>query len=574
MFDYLIILALATVIIAYANISRYFKIKKKLRESIRNSWGVLPDNIFDEYDYKNITQLFSVLRKKDSASVIDDITWNDLEMDNFYSLINSNMTSMGDNVLYTILRNPLYDRDKFIDRMEIVDYWAKNSDDREKTQILLLNFGKFRPSRIDVLIDECDFLKLKNQLVFKLLTFAPILALPLFLLSIGYGVLWIILSLGINVLYHEFKAKEIHLGLEAVIQATRIVTLAKKLYKNKPSGLNKKYEKLKTQYKKLKPILGKGSLNSVIVGFTGNVSIDILSLFNMAFLIDLWVYQSAINFIENHHEDFACLIEAIGEIDATISIASYRKYLSDKSNNALCCEPHILWDSKNEDFYIRADDVVHPLIKNCATNPIYSKKPTLVTGSNASGKSTYLKTIVINTLLAHTLGLCLAKKWTSKPLFPITSMALRDSIINGESYFIAEIKSLKRIFSRVNSEITCLCVIDEVLRGTNTVERIAASSQLLYELAHKNTCIFAATHDIELTYILSDVFENKHFDEVISDDDIKFDYIIKDGRAKSRNAIKLLKIMGFSEDIIKKANNAVEAFEQQNRWTKLEGENT
>ena len=572
MSDYLMIVALATVIIICTSINRYFKRKKKLRKVIQDSWSVLPENCYDEYDYKSFSQLYFFRKHKSLDMIIDDITWNDLEMDSFYSLINSTMTSMGDNVLYSLLRTPLYDKDRFINRMETVDYWADHRDDREKTQVILTNFGKFRPSRIDVLIDKCDFLKLKNQWVFKLLTFSPILALPLFLFSIGYGVLWIIFSLGINALYHESKVKEIHLGLEAVTQATRIVTLAKKLYKNKPSGLNEKYERLKTQYKKLKPILRKGSLNSVLVGLTGNMGIDILSMFNMVFLVDLWAYQSSIKFIESHHEDFDCLIDAVGEIDATISIASYREYLSDESNNAFCCNPEILWNSYNDNFYIHADDVLHPLIKNCAPNPINSIKPTLVTGSNASGKSTYLKTIVINTLLAHTLGFCLAKKWTSRPLFPITSMALRDSIINGESYFIAEIKSLKRIFSSVNNEITCLCVIDEVLRGTNTVERIAASSRILYALASENTCIFAATHDIELTNILSDVFTNKHFEEIINDDDIKFDYTIKDGKAKSRNAIKLLKIMGFSEDVIKKANNAVEAFEQQNRWTKLEGD--
>ena len=572
MSDYLIIVAIATVIIICTSISRNFQRKKKLRKVIQDSWGVLPENSFDEYDYKSFSQIYSFSKLNGSEMVIDDITWNDLEMDRFYSLISSTMTSMGDNVLYYLLRTPLYDKDRFFDRLETVDYWAENRDDREKAQVVLANFGKFRPSRIDVLIDKCDFLKLRKQWMFKLLTFVPILALPLCLFGIGYGVLWIIFSLGINALYHESKVKEIHLGLEAVTQAERIVTLAKKLYKNKPFGLNKKYESLKTQYKKLKPILRKGSLNSVLVGFTGNMGIDILSLFNMVFLVDLWAYQSSIKFIESHHEDFACLIEVIGEIDATLSIASYRAYLSDEKNNAICCKPDILWNTTSHDFNICAEDVMHPLIKECIPNPIYSTKPILVTGSNASGKSTYLKTIVINTLMAHTMGFCLAKKWVSKPLFPITSMALRDSVINGESYFIAEIKSLKRIFSRVNSDITCLCVIDEVLRGTNTVERIAASSQLLYELANKNTCIFAATHDIELTYILSDVFENKHFEEIISDNDIKFDYAIKSGGAKTRNAIKLLKIMGFSEDVIKKANIAIEVFEQQNRWTKLEGE--
>lgn len=572
MLEYLIILLFIIAVFIGISIRQSIVRKKKTLKFIRSSWGALPDNNFDEYDYKCFSQIFCFRSKKKSEMTIDDITWNDLELDSFYSLINNTMTSMGDNILYSFLRIPLYDKNKFNERIRMINYWAEHSEEREKTQTVLANAGKFRSSRIDVLIDKCDFLEIDKPWVYRLMTFVPLLAMPLLFINLGFGALWVILSLGVNALYHESKVKEIHLGLEAVLQATKIVALAKNLYKNKPNGLNKKYDRLKSMFKILKPILGKGSLNNILTGFTGNMITDMISVINMVFLIDLWFYQSSIKFIEKHHEDLAYLVEAIGEIDASISIASYREYLSSEKNSGLYCKPEIIWDSPDANLNIQAESVVHPLIKDCTPNPIKVLKPTLLTGSNASGKSTYLKTIVINTLMVHTLGLCLAKKWKSKPLFPVTSMALRDSIINGESYFMAEIKSLKRIFSRVNNEITCLCVIDEVLRGTNTIERIAASSQLLYALAHENTCIFAATHDIELTYILSNIYENKHFEEDISDDDIKFDYKLKDGKATSRNAIKLLKLMGFDNDIVNNANDAVESFEQQNKWTKLEGE--
>ena len=572
MSDYLIVATFAAAIIIGANIVQNLMRNKKLRKSIHHSWGVLPENDYDEYDYKNFSQLFNFRNKKGAEMTVDDITWNDLELGNFFSFINCTITSMGDNALYCLLRTPLYNKEKLLERINTINYWNNHRDEREMTQTILTRVGKFRPSRMDLLMDKCDFLELEKPWVFKVLTCVPFLAIPLLFISYGFAALWAIMSMALNAFYHGYKVREISAGMEAVVQATKIISLAKKLYKNKPQGLNFKYEKIKVLSNILEPILNKGSFNSVLMGFTGNISMDVMSMFNMVFLIDLWLYQSSLKFIEHHHEDFACLIEAIGEIDATISIASYKEYLSREENSGYFCEPELIWNASNNDFNIQADGVVHPLIKRCTPNPVISLKPTLITGSNASGKSTYLKTVVINTLMVHTLGFCLAKKWVSKPLFPITSMALRDNMLNGESYFIAEIKSLKRIFSRVNSEITCLCVIDEVLRGTNTIERIAASSQLLHALSRENTCIFAATHDIELTYILSDVFSNKHFEEDINDDDIIFDYKIKDGRATSRNAIKLLKIMGFSSDIIKNANDAVEVFERQNKWTKLEGD--
>ena len=145
-------------------------------------------------------------------------------------------------------------------------------------------------------------------------------------------------------------------------------------------------------------------------------------------------------------------------------------------------------------------------------------------------------------------------------------MALRDNLESGESYYIVEIKSLKRIIDAGNNDVKILCFVDEVLRGTNTVERIAASTQILKSFAGNNTVCFAATHDIELTSLLEQEYDNYHFEEEVRDGDVFFNYELKEGKARTRNAIKLLSVMGYDKNIIDKAENMAENFIKDGVW--------
>ena len=111
-----------------------------------------------------------------------------------------------------------------------------------------------------------------------------------------------------------------------------------------------------------------------------------------------------------------------------------------------------------------------------------------------------------------------------------------------------------------------MCFIDEVLRGTNTVERIAASSVILDSLSREKTVCFAATHDIELTKILEQSYKNYHFEEEVVDDDVLFNYQLKMGPATTRNAIKLLKVIGYDMKIIDEAGARAEYFSKQGIW--------
>lgn len=150
-------------------------------------------------------------------------------------------------------------------------------------------------------------------------------------------------------------------------------------------------------------------------------------------------------------------------------------------------------------------------------------------------------------------------------------MSLRDSLESGESYYMVEIKALKRIIDAADmeSQSPLLCFVDEVLRGTNTVERIAASVQILKKLSQRGIFCFAATHDIELTKLLVDEFDNCHFEEEVKDGDVLFSYRLLPGRSHTRNAIKLLEIIGFSKDIIRQADNMAGDFLRTGEWRKV-----
>ena len=149
-------------------------------------------------------------------------------------------------------------------------------------------------------------------------------------------------------------------------------------------------------------------------------------------------------------------------------------------------------------------------------------------------------------------------------------MSLKDSLETGESYYMAEINSIKRILESKKSGNDVLCFLDEVLRGTNTVERVAAATEILRYLSGSNIITIAATHDIELTYILEKVYNNYFFREEIKKEDDKediyFSYKLNSGRSDTRNALLLLKVMGYPEEIYENAGKLSEGFLNTGKW--------
>ena len=199
----------------------------------------------------------------------------------------------------------------------------------------------------------------------------------------------------------------------------------------------------------------------------------------------------------------------------------------------------------------------------------------LITGSNASGKSTFLRSVLVNAILSQTVYVAFAKEFKLKHFELFSSMSLKDSLGAGESYYMAEINSIRRILNAKENGEEILCFLDEVLRGTNTVERVAAATEILKYLSSDNVIPFAATHDIELTYLLENDYDNYFFrEEILKEDDkedIYFSYKINKGRSDTRNALLLLKIMGYPKDIFENAEALSKNFLNTGKWEYDEG---
>ena len=163
----------------------------------------------------------------------------------------------------------------------------------------------------------------------------------------------------------------------------------------------------------------------------------------------------------------------------------------------------------------------------------------------------------LNLILAQAICTCTARRFQMHPGQILTSMAVRDDIMKGESYFLKEMKYLRRMLQHFSDENLVICIIDEILRGTNTKERIAASRAILDYMQGQNALVMVASHDYELTVLLEESYENYHFTERIGTDDIYFDYTLYPGAVASGNAIRLLKFMEFPEEIVKEAEKQV-----------------
>lgn len=156
-----------------------------------------------------------------------------------------------------------------------------------------------------------------------------------------------------------------------------------------------------------------------------------------------------------------------------------------------------------------------------------------------------------------------------KPSYIVTSMAIQDNVLDGDSYFIAEIKSLQRITRMIEAGKPVISFVDEILKGTNTIERISASAAMMEWLSTNKGMNIVASHDIELTEIARHTYTNYHFRESIENGEVMFDYKIHSGPSETRNAIKLLEILGYPESVTTKANGLAKHFAEQREWGEI-----
>jgi DNA mismatch repair ATPase MutS len=232
--------------------------------------------------------------------------------------------------------------------------------------------------------------------------------------------------------------------------------------------------------------------------------------------------------------------------NALATFEALHSFATLKYNNSETIMPQFV----EQHFALQATEVAHPLINpsKCVKNSIDVTNATplmLVTGSNMAGKSTYLRSIGVNIVLAMAGAPVFAKSFLVSPVELVSSMRIADNLEESTSTFYAELKKLKAIIEKVNDGQPIFILLDEILRGTNSEDRHAGSSALIKQLLHKNAAGIIATHDVELAKSQTDsALVNYNFDVQVNGEELYFDYKIKKGICTSLNATILMKKIG------------------------------
>ncbi|ACT91968.1 MutS-related protein [Dyadobacter fermentans] len=270
----------------------------------------------------------------------------------------------------------------------------------------------------------------------------------------------------------------------------------------------------------------------------------LVELIKALLLLEPVVLFATLRKLETRKRDIYTIFRFVGETDAALSVLELRESL-----------PHYSQMSGVSDGNgLRTKALYHPLLFNGVSNDlVLNGRSALLTGSNMSGKTTFIRTVGISAILGQTLNTCFASEFAMPRMRVSSSIRISDDLLDQKSYYMEEVLALKQLVEESGGGKPTLFLLDEVLKGTNSIERIAISTAVLTYLAGNDNLVFVSTHDRELADLLSENYEQYHFTEVIEDEEIVFDYKIKPGVLNTTNAIRILTINQFPAHITEEA---------------------
>jgi DNA mismatch repair ATPase MutS len=262
---------------------------------------------------------------------------------------------------------------------------------------------------------------------------------------------------------------------------------------------------------------------------------------NLLFLLDVNAFVFATETLCRSREVAREMFVALGYIDVAQSIAEWRRALAQWATAEFTAPRKQL----------HVEEMSHPLLAAPVANTLnVDSTSVLITGSNMSGKTTFVRTLGVNAVLAQTLCTTCARAWRGPMLRVRTSIQRADSLMEGKSTYLSEVESVLTLVRAKESDSQHLFLLDEIFRGTNTTERVAAAYAVLAFLNTGLDLTVAATHDLELLELLNGTYAMHHFREQVGDDGLTFDYLIRPGASSTRNAIALLQVMQYPESLV------------------------
>lgn len=478
---------------------------------------------------------------------------NDLDIfghNSLFQFINRTVTPGGEKVLAHQLKHPFTNKKDILLRQEAIREMSSKP-------LWLLNFAtlgsleSYKPSDMDELkrFLEESIPYSRNKFLAVLVMFTPFIQLAIFLAAfyglIPYSVLAIsLVSAATFAILNNKKISAIQLTLD---RKSKLMARYASLFKVMEDA-NIKSEELVAMKKHL---YTDSTSASVVIGnlskllskleYRDNVIAGVI--LNATFLWDFRQLIAINRWRTEYKKNIPAWVNILYETDALVSFSLFSYTNNNRSTFPQISESGII---------IKAENLRHPLMtkERCVANPIDIEKISsfvVITGANMAGKSTYLRTVGVNLLFAN-IGLPVfadSFEFTPMPIF--TSLRTTDSLSQNESYFFAELKRLKVIIDRLNRGERLFIILDEILKGTNSVDKQHGSISLVKQLLSHSCAGIIATHDLalgDLEKIYPDSISNFCFEADIQGDKLNFSYKLQKGVAFNMNACFLMKQMG------------------------------
>jgi len=520
-----------------------------LRKKLAKAWEGKPFFIKkdSEESLAETMLLASALQPTDSQ--VDGQTWHDLDLYRVFDQLNYTQSSIGAEALYQKMRLIKFQPEASLQELE--DFFDHHPDLRLKVQVVMNQLGKKNHNMARSIVANPGKQDSKIYLsLYIFLACLPVFSLfflPFFKIQ---AMMVLVASATFNIIFSSIRNWSNKMRLDRVSYLVRIFASTEKL-----SHLAiPKQEALKQAvqpFKKTKVISG------ILQSPTGSSDMEIILIYlNFLFLIpqiaQVYIYQQ----VRIHQKEAQEAINLLGELEVAISLLRHKRDVE------LVCHPYF-----KKEGGIKGKGIYHPLLTDPVANDVRFEKNMVISGDNASGKSTYLKMVAINCILAQGLGFAYGESLELSYGHVMTSMDVSDDIEVGDSYFITESKTILRMIESLEKSGFHYFFIDELFKGTNTIERIGSGLGIVRWLSRHDCLYMISSHDIELVAASGAVNDNYHFDSRYVDGEIVFDYQIKQGAAVTKNAVNTLKSLHFPSEITQTSQELIRQYEETGKWS-------
>jgi len=547
MFYWLFTLVFFTCALVLISIFNYFekrKLVEKNLERIRNKWG-RPVN-----SRRNFKMIAAYLHGIEDPARVSTAMADDLDLNNIFNFIDRTNSKPGKQYLYKKLFTPETSFENLLKFDKKVEALNLPRPDLELMELDIAQLNSTDSYYLaDLFLREHEPVLAPAIGVYVRISGVAIIGLLISLFIVPNPVSFIVLVLliGGNIALHFGTRNKISAYTRSLPQLMILHGVARKLLKKVKSEQEELIKQSLSKLSGLHRALRLVNFESKLAGNPENLAYAIYKFFKVLFLLEPLMFFTSVRRINKYRADIEVIFNFVAETDTLISVLSLRAGLPHYS------KPVFYTESLKMDL----TDMYHPLIYNCVPNSIHTRtdEGVLITGSNMSGKTTFIRSIAINTLLAQTVYTTCTREYKAPLLKIQTSIRTTDDLGENKSYFQAEALSILDIINQCGGDepVKSLVIIDEIFRGTNTIERIAAAKSVLTYLTDNKNFVFVSTHDLELAELLDNDYAVYSFEESVNDTRLVFDYKMKTGVLKNKNGIAILETIGYPESVVEDA---------------------